>query len=59
MVSFGDEWCWKTIETEAKSSYSILTFLEVFEVLILSNYGLEFVFYGGFMLLEVFGSLFD
>jgi hypothetical protein len=33
--------------------------LEFFEVLILSNYGLGLVFYGWFLLLEVFGSLFD
>jgi hypothetical protein len=58
-VLFDDEWCWKMTETEARNSYSIITFLEVFWALNLSNYGLELVFYGGFMLLEVFGSLFD
>jgi hypothetical protein len=39
------------------NSYLILTFLELFEVLILSNYGLELVFYDCFVLLEVFGTI--
>jgi hypothetical protein len=29
-VLFDDEWCWKMTETEARNSYSIITFLEVF-----------------------------
>ena len=43
----------------AGSLSSIITFFGVFEVLILSNYGLDLVFYDCFLLLEVFGSLFD
>ena len=43
----------------AGSLSSIITFFGVFEVLILSNYGLDLVFYDCFVLLEVIRSLFD
>ena len=46
-------------EKVAGSLSSIITFFGVFEALILSNYGLELVFFDCFVLLEVIRSLFD
>jgi hypothetical protein len=55
MMDGVEKWLKQWLEVKVPLTH----FFGVFEVLILSDYGLELVFYGWFMLLEVFGSLFD